>query len=114
MVMVSGQGQPTENSNPDNNNKTQHTMKKLVLTIAVVLSFVMSVSAQDEYKGGGLFKRGAMPTETATRQTPLLALPTQHGQSGDQPTDSVPVGSGMAVLVGLGAAYLVAQRRKEK
>lgn len=86
-------------------------MKKLVLTIAVVLSFVMSVSAQDEYKGGGLFKRGAMPTETATRQTPLLALPTQHGQSGDQ---STPVGSGMAVLVGLGAAYLVAQRRKEK
>ena len=86
-------------------------MKKLVLTIAV-LSFVMSVSAQDEYKSGGLFKRGAMPTETATRQTPLLALPTQHGQSGDQP--SVPVGSGMAVLVGLGAAYLVAQRRKEK
>lgn len=86
-------------------------MKKLVLTIAVVLSFVMSVSAQDENKGGGLFKRGAMPTETATRQTSLL-LPAQHGQSGDQP--SVPVGSGMAVLVGLGAAYLVAQRRKEK
>lgn len=88
-------------------------MKKLVLTIAIVMSFVMSVSAQEENKGG-LFKRGAMPTETATRQTPLLALPTQHGQSGDQSTDSVPVGSGMAVLVGLGAAYLVARRRKEK
>lgn len=88
-------------------------MKKLVLTIAIVMSFVMSVSAQEENKGG-LFKRGPVPTDNSIyRDTPMLSLPAQHGLTNDQGNTS-PVGSGMAVLVGLGAAYLVAQRRKEK
>ena len=41
----------------------------------------------------------------------FLYLPSLHGSSSDFGTS--PMGSGIAVLMGLGAAYLVAKRRKE-
>ena len=37
-------------------------------------------------------------------------LPT-HGETGNQ---DAPVGSGIAVLLGLGAAYLVGKKRREE
>ena len=40
----------------------------------------------------------------------LLGLPNEHGSEDDF---DGPVGSGIAVLMGLGAAYLVAKKRKE-
>ena len=39
-----------------------------------------------------------------------FSLPNGHGLATDS---NVPVGSGIAVLMGLGAAYLVGKRRKE-
>lgn len=39
-----------------------------------------------------------------------IALPEYHGLTSDY---GAPLGSGIAVLMGLGAAYLVAKKRKE-
>ena len=43
----------------------------------------------------------------------FLSLPGNHGEEGDQ-NGETPLGSGIALLAGLGAAYLVAKRRKEE
>ena len=80
-------------------------MKKLVLTIAIVLG--LSLSSFAEY-GGGLFKRGVTDEEfygaSGYREEGLLTpkLPG-HNLDGDQD-----------VLAALGGAYLVAKKRREE
>ena len=90
-------------------------MKKLALTIAIVLGLSMTTFAD----GGGLFKRGGnnegnnsgyvMYESRTPNRGGLPGLP-DHGETGNQPA---PLGSGIAVLMGLGTAYLVGKRRKE-
>ncbi|MCF6170256.1 MAG: hypothetical protein L3J31_03155 [Bacteroidales bacterium] len=49
-----------------------------------------------------LFLSGGMPAQSTNPPDP----PGDHGSGGDQPPGgSAPLGSGMLVLVGLGAAY---------
>lgn len=83
-------------------------MKKLVLTIAIILALGQTTFANPN--GGGVFGRGES-TEQSNRETTLFAprLP-QHGQNTNQPA---PIGSGIVVLTALGAAYLVGKRQKE-
>ena len=94
-------------------------MKKLVLTIAIVLGLTVATYAQ-----GGLFRRGsdagkspdagysftntAKPGESGN---PMLPNHNTDTEGTDQPA---PLGSGIAVLVGLGAAYLVGKKRNEE
>ncbi len=89
-------------------------MKKLTLTLAIVLGMTMTSFAD----GGGLFQRGTMPEQETgifgkgTRtSTPLLPL---HNETTDQDADEVPMGTGIAVLAVLGGAYLVGKKRREK
>ena len=86
-------------------------MKKLALTLAIVLGLGMASFANN---GGGLFGHGQVSPESNTEMTTNGSLFTPalqiHEQSTDQPA---PVGSGIAVLVGLGAAYVFAKRREE-
>jgi hypothetical protein len=92
-------------------------MKKLVLTIAIVLTMGLNAFAQyDEDKfgiqpwfGSSLLGRDGGSGDPTDEGSPLI-LPGGHGGTGDEPA---PVGSGIAVLVGLGAAYLVSKKRKE-
>ena len=91
-------------------------MKKLILIIAVVLGLSLSAFAQDDNHHGGLFGRGLESREHYAKGnregSPML--PSQHGLGDHQDADdSVPMGSGIAVLMGLGAAYLVGKKRKE-
>ena len=86
-------------------------MKKIALTAAIILGLSMTTFAD----GGGLFQRGTEP-ENATYgnrdgsvTSPMLP---GHGQEGNQDANG-PLGSGIAVLLGLGGAYLVAKKRKE-
>lgn len=85
-------------------------MKKLILTLAIVLGLGLTTFAQD----GGLFHRGASETVSGTegnRDGVLSPSVPGHGQSNNQ---SAPLGSGAVVLIGLGAAYLVGKHRKEE
>ena len=93
-------------------------MKKLALTLAIVLTMGLNAFAQyDEDKfgiqpwfGSSLLGRDGGDRTTSGDPIPLI-LPGSHGSAND--ADPLPLGSGLAVLAGLGAAYLVAKKRKE-
>lgn len=88
-------------------------MKKIALTIAILLGMTLFATAQN---GGGLFQYGMVSDEAyygnGYDRTSGLILPGQHGTNTD--TNASPLGSGIAVLLGLGGAYLVAKKRKEE
>jgi len=101
-------------------------MKKLIVTIAIVLGMGIGAIAQTD---GGLMGRGDMPenynnwsSNWATTQEwltsglrtggdGLLSLPGTHGSDQDA---TAPLGTGIVILLSLGGTYLVAKRRKEK
>lgn len=95
-------------------------MKKLTITIAIVLGMTIGVKAQ-QY-GGGLFERGYVSDEVYfgagndyygnRTGEGLIVLPNGHGETDDQ--NGTPLGSGIVMLVGLSAAYAFAKRRKEE
>ena len=92
-------------------------MKKAIMTIAIVLGLSTASFAD----GGGLFQRGASTgndantgyslTNNAKADGTVMPILPNHGESGNQPA---PVGSGIAVLAGLGAAYLIGKKRREE
>ena len=95
-------------------------MKKLALTIAIVLGLSMTTFAG---YNGGLFQRGETPENTGAfggqawygweswnNRDGMPALPI-HAQDVNQ---NAPLGSGIALLLGLGGAYLVAKKRREE
>ena len=87
-------------------------MKKLLLTIAVVLGLSMTTFANPN--DGGLFQRGASQpeaTEFGVREMTGNPKLPNHGIAENQ---DAPLGSGIAVLMGLGAAYLVGKKRREE
>ena len=93
-------------------------MKKLTITLTLILGITMTTFAD-----GGLFNRGNnarygqnsgyiyFNVQDAVRQDVAMPLLPQHGQETNQ---SAPLGSGIAVLMGLGAAYLVGKKRREE
>ena len=94
-------------------------MKKLALTIVIVLGLGVSAFAdgslfQRSYnaengRSGYLYfgQQASLFRETETPQ-PLMPL---HGLEDDQ---DAPIGSGIVMLMGLGAAYLVGKKRREE
>lgn len=87
-------------------------MKKALLTIAIVFGISLCSFAQF---GGGLFQYGAVNDEdygmaSRLNNEGLLSMPTTHGYDHDV---EAPLGSGIAMLVGLGGAYLLTKRRKK-
>lgn len=82
-------------------------MKKIFLTLAIVLAMVASANAQkgrnDSFfntwddVSNGLDKSGEMP-----------GLPGSHGLTGDEPA---PLGSGLLILTALGAGYALKKKR---
>ena len=89
-------------------------MKKLVLTMAIVLGLGMASYAD----GGGLFGQGQSVDDNSSTPTTIMTgnrlggtpgFPG-HGEDGNQPA---PLGSGIVLLAGLGAAYAVSKKRKD-
>ena len=94
-------------------------MKKTILTIVLILGITMTTFAD-----GGLFQRGYnakngfsgynyfgardMGDEEEVFVSPLMPM---HNLETDQ---DAPIGSGIIVLMGLGAAYMVAKKRREE
>ena len=91
-------------------------MKKLVLTIAVVLGMTIGASAQyfgenGQSNGGGLFGYGA--TRDADNDDGVSApLLPGHGLNTNQNAET-PLGSGALLLIGFGAAYALSKRSKK-
>lgn len=88
-------------------------MKKLALTIAIVLG--MTVGAFAQTQNGGLFQMGPERQYDSydygnTRGSGLF-LPNQHGLEGD--SDGAPLGTGTVLLLGFGAAYAMTKRNKK-
>ena len=86
-------------------------MKKLALTMALVLVMGLGAIAQ---QGEGLLKRGGGSRgDRSDLTTPVI--PRNFSNSGDvnAQNGSSPLGSGVAVLLTLGGAYLVAKKRKK-
>jgi len=83
-------------------------MKKLILTSLIVLGLGMGAFAQSR----GLFDKGPGEQSSNNREATGLVLPNVHGDPGDQPADA-PLGGGVLLLAGLGAAYAASKRRKE-
>ena len=89
-------------------------MKKLVMTTAIILGLAMTTFAQ----GGSMFKReNSGDNGTSLYESKGLTkggfgpnLPG-HGETGD---GDAPLGSGIVLLAGLGAAYMVAKKRREE
>ena len=107
-------------------------MKKLVLTAAIILGFAMGSYAQGLYykdTENGLFKRGAVPENQTRDDGAGLFLPGDgwHGIGGNADATDItyddneydweshltPLGSGALLLIGFGAAYAMARRKKE-
>ena len=88
-------------------------MKKATTILAILLGMTLGAMAQQN--GGGLFRRGIVTDETyyggVNRTETGLMLPVTHGEATDQ--NGTPVGGGIAILVGLGAAYVMKKRREE-
>lgn len=90
-------------------------MKKQLLTIAITLGLALT-SFADPNQGGGLFQRGMDSNEEyyglrAGSDVPLLP---NHGSTANNDANNGPLGSGIAVLLGMGTAYLVGKKRKEQ
>ena len=84
-------------------------MKKIVLTIAIVLAVgIGSVSAQRSLLGRSEEEKAGNSVDATTPK-----LVDIHNSSNNQDATNSPLGSGVAVLLGLGAAYMVAKKRKE-
>lgn len=91
-------------------------MKKTITTLTLILGLALTGMAQ---QGGGLFQRGSVSENTYfnnggyayDRETGglLPGLP-DHGSTDNQ---DAPLTGGVALLLGLGGAYLVAKRRKK-
>ena len=89
-------------------------MKKLILTTAILLGLATTVLADPN--GGGLFQRGTSPEMEGmygNRSTTMPMLPS-HGSSENQNANELPLGSGIAVLLGLGGAYLLGKKRRQE
>ena len=69
------------------------------------------INQQQDYSESGLFGMGNLFTRNGNGDSGLM-LPGSHGSDSDTSADA-PLGSGIAVLMGLGAAYMVGKRRKE-
>jgi len=64
----------------------------------------------DNFGDAGFFGMGNTLGGNRNGEGSLMGLPTTHGSNSDA---DAPLGSGIAVLVGLGAAYMVGKKRKE-
>lgn len=97
-------------------------MKKLVLTAAILMGFVMGSYAQHSlFQNGnkekqnqvGLFSRNQLDFNKTDDDTPFLP---NHGNflnaDADQEPEA-PLGGGALLLIGFGAAYAMSKRNKK-
>lgn len=85
-------------------------MKKLIMITTLLFGLDMMIFANPN--GGGLFQRGTVDEEYFSSRINERPIFPYHELNTNQPAAS-PLGSGVAVLIGLGAAYLVGKKREK-
>ena len=99
-------------------------MKKIMMTLSLVVGIALSTQAQyfsgKNVQGGGLFGRGLVADEmyygagygqnSLLNDNGLPGVPNGHDLEGDQPA---PLGSAVVLLSALGVAYLASKRSKQ-
>lgn len=87
-------------------------MKKIAIIIALLFgmnSFILSQT-------GGMLRHGPEPVQDMfgkSNNDAMPLLPSQHDLGGNHDADA-PLGSGVLVLLGLGAGYAIARRKKSE
>lgn len=76
--------------------------------LSLILGFLLMVTVATAQNGGGLFQRGEDPKQETNRGG-IPGLPG-HGEDGNQPA---PVGAGVGLLIGFGAAYAMYKKKSE-
>ena len=88
-------------------------MKKLILTIAIMLGLSSMAFAED-----GLFQRGINYDDEQMlfflRNNEVPIMPYQHNLYGNQDADVAPLSGGILTLIGLGVGYVVAKKKKSE
>ena len=98
-------------------------MKKLALTIAILglgisgfaqgSMFNRQSNAENGSSGNVYYSESKVNREgDGGLMNGIPGMPG-HGETNDQPGQGAPLGSGIVLLAGLGAAYLVGKRRNE-
>ena len=84
-------------------------MKKIIFTLALVLTIGLSAIAQDGFFRGG--EDGGSRTGSGT----MPLLPTEGvGASNSDATATAPLGSGLIVLTALGAGYAISRKNTRR
>ena len=91
-------------------------MKKQIITLTIILGMAMTGFAQSSMfhrensgnNGNAIYQGRSFFTKEGGPATPSNP---GHGQGGNQ---NAPLGSGIVLLTGLGAAYMVAKKRREE
>ena len=90
-------------------------MKKIIIAISIIAALGLNVNAQEYYQysgSDGFFSSNNMaPGYREDTGTGLPLLP-MRGQELDQFADA-PVGGGLLILAGLGAAYAIRKRKND-
>ena len=84
-------------------------MKKQILTMAILLGLAATSFADPQ--GGGFLKRGDTPNAFYSNRDGAMPMLPNHNANGNQNADA-PLGTGIAVLAGLGAAYACQKKKK--
>ena len=82
-------------------------MKKVVLTIAIVMALAVSASAQID----GMF-RGGDCDNGGSRDPGMPMVPTGYEVGKVPDSDALPLGSGLLILTALGAGYAMKKSRE--
>ena len=88
-------------------------MKKIVLSIAILLGIAANSSAQVAMTdGNGIFNiSGENQNNRRSSETP--SFPNEHLLTGNQEGAFSPLGGGALLLIGFGAAYAMSKKRKQ-
>ena len=84
-------------------------MKKFVLTIITIISFVFCANAQSDGFFGG-WSEGCGDRTTEMTVPSAIGMPTT--EIGNTNNENVPLNNGIVILCVLGAGYVIAKSRK--
>ena len=88
--------------------KGENTMKKILFAIAIIMTMVLSASAQRD----GFFSGYDSSYGDRMGNPNELGLGLPSSTIGEATNESAPLGTGLLIMTALGGAYLIRKREK--